>query len=241
MKRIVMLTAIACSVWTSWAAKVHANEMDQYILGAWKLQFTAPDGEQHAPVIVVGREYQKYVAWYVANDTPQPFQNVQLDSETLKGTIQPSEHPGITVKVAARSTGADQCAGTASYRSSDGDTGEWNFKGERLQLSSFDETSTWKLNFTSPDYEQHTPTITVVSHNGRWYAWYSGKNHELPARSVRVDGNRVEMKISAQSPDGPRVDVTFRGTVNGDSVRGEAEYQLEGDTGSFPFRGQRVS
>jgi hypothetical protein len=241
MKRLVMMTALACLALPT-VVVADSKEIDQQIVGAWKLDFTAPDGVRRTPIVVVGRQYQKYVAWYVEKDQPEPFQNVQLRDDLLVGTISPQERPDITVTLESRLAAPDRCTGTARYRSKDGsDSGSWNFTGQRVNPSSFDEVMTWKLSFTTPDYQQHSPTITVVSQGDKLYAWYSGKDHELPATAISVDGNRVEMKISAVSPEGSPIDVTFRGTVNGDEVSGNAEFRMPGDSGGFAFKGKRAS
>jgi hypothetical protein len=56
-----------------------------------------------------------------------------------------------------------------------------------------------------------------------------------------VNGDRVEMTIAGTLSDGAQVKVTFRGTVNGDRVQGTADYDLEGEAGSFSFTGPRAS
>ena len=101
--------------------------------------------------------------------------------------------------------------------------------------------TTWNLSFVTPDGQQHNPTVTVVSTGSKYYAWYSGKDHELPAFKLSVDGDRVEMKLSAETAEGEKVDVTFRGTVNGDKIAGSAEYDVEGESGEFSFKGARKS
>ena len=83
--------------------------------------------------------------------------------------------------------------------------------------------------------------MTVVSKDQKLYGWYSSKEHELPARKVSKDGEKVALSITVKTRDGGKVDVTFRGTVDGDQVDGEAEYDFEGETGSFPFKGKRQS
>lgn len=241
MRRLTMwavFASLACVV----LARAEANDVDRQILGAWKLQFTTPDGVQRTPVVIIGRQYQQYVAWYVADQQPEPFRDVQLKGETLVGTISPQERPGMTVTLESKLNGENQCVGTARYHSTRGDgAGQWSFVGHRMAVSSFDEVMTWKLRFVAPDNEQHESTVTVVTKDGQRYAWYSGRDHELPARRIAIDGNRVTMSMTAQTPEGSQVDVTFRGTVTGNAVSGSAEYRVGSDAGSFPFQGTRAS
>ncbi len=243
MKRLVMMTiALACFGMPAAADQAGSKEIDQQVLGAWQLDFTAPDGVHRNPIVVVGRQYKNYVAWYVADGEPQPFKNVRLQGDKLVGTIAPRERQDVTITCESTLKAMDQCEGKATYRTKNGsDTGQWSFTGKRIPMSSFDEVMKWELRFTTPDNEPHEATVTVVSLSGKMYAWYSSKDHELPARSISVQGDRVEVKMVAESPEGAPVEVTFRGTVVGDAVKGEAEYRLQDDTGKFPFQAKRVS
>jgi len=236
-----MLTAIACLASPAVAARADSDDVDKQILGAWKLEFTTPDDVARTPVVIVGRQYEKYIAWYVGDDEPEAFTNVQLKDDTLVGTIKPKERPDVTVTLEAKLKAEDECEGIGRFTSEDGDTGSWNLTGKRIGLSEFDEVMTWKVSFTTPDEKQHAPTVTVVEKDGQFYAWYSGKDHELPALKLTVDGDQVEMKMVADSAEGAKVDVTFRGTVDGDSIKGNAKFRIEGESGSFPFTGERTS
>ncbi len=241
MKRFAMLTVVAGLVFPA-LAQADTSDVDRQVLGAWQLKMTTPDGESRSPIVIVGRQFSKYVAWYIGDQGPEAFQNVVLKGESLTGTLKPAEHPGVEVTLESRLTADNQCTGTAKFRSQNGgDAGSFNFKGERMPLSSFDEVSTWKLAFTPPDDEQHEATITVVAKGGKHYAWFSGRDHELPARSIRIDGDKVVATMTAETAEGAKVEVTFRGTVSGDQVRGTADYSVEGQAGTFPFEGKRAS
>ena len=242
MKRLVMMIALIGFGMPAVADDAGSKEVDQQVLGAWQLDFTAPDGVHRNPIVIVGRQYKSYVAWYVADGEPQPFKNVQLQGDKLVGTIAPQEHPDITVTCESKLKAADQCEGKATFRNKDGsDSGQWSFTGKRMAMSSFDEVMKWELSFTTPDNESHKATVTVVSKSGKYYAWYSSADHELPARSISVQGDRVEVKMAAESQEGTPVEVTFRGTVVGDEVKGDAEYRINNETGSFPFQAKRAS
>ncbi len=241
MKRIATLTVLACITLPAVALQADTSDIDKQIIGVWQLSMTTPEGENREPIVLVGRQYDEYVAWYVGNDGLEAMKNVQLKNDLLVGTIKPKEHPDVTVTLEARLKGEDACEGVGKYQSPDGDSGSWKFAGKRLSLSSFDDVSTWKLSFVTPDYEEHAATVSVVSKGDDYYAWYSGKNHELPAQEVKVNDDQVTMKMSAETRDGTKVDLTFRGNVDGDEVKGNAEYKMGGETGSFPFTAKRSS
>jgi hypothetical protein len=241
MRRFVAITVLACIALPAVVGRAGAREQDKDVLGVWKLEFTTPDNVDRNPTIVVGRQYEKYVAWYMSDHGAEPFKDVRLEGDALVGKIVPKEQSDVTVTLRAELKEENQCAGTGSYVDQYGDSGSWNFTGQRLSPSDFGEVTTWNLSFVSPDGQQHRPTVTVLSTGADYYAWYSGKDHELPAGKLRVDGDRVEMKISAETAEGEKVDVTFRGTVDGDKIAGTAEYNAQGETGEFSFTGTRKS
>jgi hypothetical protein len=241
MRRFATTIAFACFAMPVAAGEAGSKETDQSVLGVWQLQYTAPDGAQHTPIVIVGRQYDNYLAWYLADKEPQAFRDVELKGDKLVGKITPPEHPDVTVTCEASLKGDDQCDGTANYRTNGGDTGSWKFTGQRMKLSSFDEVMTWKLEVTVPDGKLHAATVTVVTKSGNHYAWISSEDLELPARSISIQGDKVELKVAAEGPDGTKAEVTFRGAVAGDEVTGTAEFTVGSRTGTLPFKATRAS
>jgi hypothetical protein len=222
-------------------ANADPSDLDKDVLGVWKLEFTTPDGVDRDPAIVVGRQHEKYVAWYVSDSGPEPFKDVRLEGDALVGKIVPKEQSGVTVTLKAELKAEGKCAGTGSYVDQYGDSGSWSFTGKRINPSSVGEVAKWNLSFVTPDGEQRKPTVTVVSTGSKYYAWYSSKDFELPALKLGVDGDRVEMKLSVETREGDKVDVTFRGTVEGDKIAGSAEYDAPSESGEFSFKGAHKS
>jgi hypothetical protein len=242
MKRWVLWAVLFCLAMPVPAWCQANKDLDPQILGAWTLDLTDPEGVHRAPMVIVGRQYDKYFAWYLGNDQPEAFRDVELRGETLAGTLQPKEFPSVTLTVEATLAADNKCSGTAKYREANtGHSGSFRFTGQQLSLSAFDEVMTWKIHFMAPDNKKHEATVTVVTKDGKMHAWFSGRDHELPARGITVDGDRVAVNVSAQTEKGQPVEVTFRGTVAGDTVRGDAEYRIGAESGSVPFQGRRES
>ena len=241
MKRFAVWTVLVCLAMPALAKADSGNDLDQHVVGAWTLEMTDPEGVRRTPMVIVGRQYEKYVAWYIGKDQPEAIQDVQLKGETLVGSLKPQERPGITVTLEATWTGDGKCQGTAKYGDNAGNSGSFGFTGQRVPMSEFDEVSTWKLSFVSPDHEKHEPTLTVVTKDGKMYAWYGSRDHQLPARSLNVQGGTAVVSLTAQTAEGEQIDVTFRGTVTDDTVEGTVEYQVGSESGSFPFEGKRES
>jgi hypothetical protein len=227
-----MLSALPAS-----AANVKAIAPD--VVGAWRLTFTTPDGVQRTPTVVVGRQRDELVAWYIDKGEPEAFKEVCVADDALVLTIVPRERGGkTTVKLVAKPNGDDRCCGKGEYQLTDGESGSWEFSGERLDPTELDHVAQWNLSFTTPDGEKHEPTVHVFEKGDTLYGWYISDDYELLTKSLKIDGDRVSLAIAAKVSGGSNADVTFRGTIDGDSVRGKADYALDDERGSFPFTGR---
>jgi len=244
MKSYLSFAVVAALTIPALGAKPTASEFEaaaKQIVGAWRLEFTTPDDVERTPMVLVGRQHDKLVAWYIEKDKPQSFKKVRLEDDTLVLTIRPKQKKDTEVTLRARLQKDNVCVGEATYKSDDGDTGSWDFKGKRVTESDFDATEQWELNFVSPDDQEHEATVTVVAKDDQLYGWYSSKDFDIPALKFTQKDDKVVMSLNATTDEGVKVDVTFRGTIDGDQVEGEAEYNMEGDIGSFPFEGRRKS
>ena len=244
MRSVLSMAAFVLLVGPVAAADLTAEQVEteqKEIVGAWKLDFTTPDYVRRTPMVVVGRQYRQLVAWYIEEDEPEAFKTVQLNNDALTLTIRPKQRNDVTVTFEATLESEGVCVGTGTYTADDGDSGSWELKGKRMSPSDFDETQKWQLSFVAPDGQKHEPVVTVVSKDDQPFGWYSGKEHELPATKLTVNGDQVVLSLTVKTRDGDSVDVTFRGTVSADRVKGTADYDQDGETGSFPFTGERKS
>lgn len=238
MNWVSMIAVFALAVQT--ADKVDVREVSKEIVGAWKLDFQTPEYEQRTPIAIVGRQHEEMVAWYVGEDGIEPFTKVQLADDALHLTIRPKEYYGdVTAKLVARIVEPGACAGTIEYAEVGGDKGTLEFTGKKIAIDSFEEVQEWELDFVSPDGEQRRPRITAVMHEEKLYGWYSSDDYELPAKKLTNDGDEIVMEISAKTPDGEKIDLTFRGMLDGNRISGDAEWKMEYETGSFPFSGRQ--
>ena len=180
MKRLVASLAFTCFV--LWGAgDTGADEIDRDVIGGWQLKMTTPDGQAREPMVLIGRQYDRYAAWYVGDDGLEPLSKVKLDGDTLTGSITPKEQPDVRVKLSARLTDKDTCQGVGEFESANGDQGEWSFTGEKSST-----TRRWANSKTGRSSSRRPTTKTacelyVMPHDGNYYAWFEGKDHDLPA------------------------------------------------------------
>jgi hypothetical protein len=223
------------------ASAADVKDIAPDVVGAWRLTFTTPDGVERTPTVVVGRQRDELVAWYIEKGEPEAFKDVRVADESLELTIVPREKDGkATVKLVAKADGDGCCRGKAECRFTDGDTGKWEFTGQRIDLSELNHVAQWKLSFTTPEGEKHEPTIHVFEKGDTLYGWYISDDYELLAKSLKVEGDHASLAIAAQLSDGAIANVTFRGTIDGSSVSGDADYDADGERGSFSFTGRQV-
>jgi len=237
MKVFLCMMASALLAWPAGAGELESAAAD--VVGVWRLDFTTPDDVKRTPTVIVGRQRQELVAWYLEKDKLEAFQDVRLQDDSVVATIKPKEfNDELTVKLQAWLERDGVCSGKGEYAFVGGESGSWEFRGKRIPLSDFDKVSRWSVSFTSPDDQRHDGALTLVSVGGKQYGWYSSKDYELPIMQVSTEGGNLVLSAQAETEDGVPVDVTFRGTVTGGRVQGNAEYEVEGETGSFPFTGE---
>lgn len=240
MRVFLSMVASALLVLPAGAGEVESAAKD--IVGVWRLDFTAPDDVERTPTVIVGRQRDELVAWYVEEDKLEAFHDVCLKDDSVVATIKPKEFgSGLTVKLEAKLESDGVCRGKGEFAFAGGESGSWEFRGKRIPLSEFDKVAQWSLSFTSPDDQRHDALVTLVSVGDKQYGWYSGKDYELPIMQVSTEGGKLVMSVTAKTEDDVKVVVTFRGAVEGDRVEGTAEYNVEGEKGSFPFTGKRRS
>lgn len=239
MRMMTLVSFLLLGAATAFAADIQTIAPD--IVGAWQLTFTTPDGEERTPTVVMGRQRDELVAWYIDKGEPEAFKSVTVTDESLELTIVPGEKEGkATVKLVAKQDGANRCSGKCEYRLTDGETGSWTFQGKRVAPHDLPQLGQWKLKFTTPDGESHSPTIHVFENGDTLYAWYVSEEYELLAKSLKVDGDQATLSMAAKLADEVVATVTFRGTINGTTIKGNADYNVDGDRGSFAFTGDQV-
>lgn len=242
MRLFLITTLLVSLVVPATAADFEPETKD--IVGAWRLKYTTPEAEDKTSAIIVGLQNGELAAWFmdygIAEGNLEAIKTVEINENSLELTFRPKNRDDqVKVTVKAKLEKQNVCSGVVVYAADDGDTGEFKFTGKRLVESDFDEVQNWKLKFTGPDEIERTPTVMVATRGEQLFAWYSSEGYELPATGITLTDDKVAMSISAQTPDDQTIDVTFNGTVNGDQVKGEAEFDLAGETGTFDFQGSQ--
>lgn len=97
LSRLIVMSSLALVTSSALGAVDERSAVDQDLLGVWQLKFTTPDGIVRDPVMIVGRQYESYLAWQIVGGRAEPFKSVRLRGETLTLTIDPSQEPDVSV------------------------------------------------------------------------------------------------------------------------------------------------
>src|SRR5262249_61447954 len=114
-------------------------------------------------------------------------------------------------------------------------------RGAAADIRPGDLVGTWNLTFTDPDGREYAPVL-VLSRDGDHLKGMLNQlgGADLAAKEVSLKGGELTFQVSG-THEGTPYTLTFRGKPEGDSIRGEVEYQHEGNTGSFAFEGKRAA
>ena len=108
-----------------------------------------------------------------------------------------------------------------------------------------DVTGNWKFVVMMDDGQELESTVKFSKEDNDLKAAYktanpfTGEDATGEVKGVKVDGNDVTLDVSLDL-DGITLAVTFTGTVDGDTMKGTAAYDLDGQAGELPFEGSRV-
>ena len=102
--------------------------------------------------------------------------------------------------------------------------------GETVQLG-----GTWEVTVTTPDQDR-TLTFNLTQDGSSLSGTVSTEMGELDVYEGSVSGNGFSFKIELSMGTGP-MEITFSGTVSGDTLEGTASV---GEMGEAPMEGHRV-
>ena len=112
--------------------------------------------------------------------------------------------------------------------------------GAAADLTPGELVGTWELKFTTPDGKEHAPVL-VLSRDGDHLKGMLNTlaESDLAAKGIALKGDELTFQVSG-THEGAPFTLTFKGKPEKDTIQGEVEFEHGGNTGSFPFSGQRA-
>jgi hypothetical protein len=101
-----------------------------------------------------------------------------------------------------------------------------------------DVVGTWKLSYEPGDGQTHEPVLTITKDGAVLKAEFAESDEKRVVKEVRYKDGEVSVKVESQY-NGEPVSVTYKAKRDGEALKGEAAWEYQGMTGTFPFEGRR--
>lgn len=203
--------------------------------GTWQLQITA-EGASFAPILKLSKEGEQWKGSFRGDDgIESEVTETSLDGDQMCFTLT-RDFGGqqLVAKYCVKVSG-DKLSGTVDYDIG-GQTGQATVEGER-KLPNL--AGKWNLVATSPEGQTFEPTMLLRQSgdvlSGK-YLWIDGS--EVDVTDGKVTNDEASFKVTLDF-GGQKLAVTFHGAVDGDRIQGQADYDLEGQSGTVDFEGTR--
>ena len=101
-----------------------------------------------------------------------------------------------------------------------------------------DVVGTWKLKYEPGDGQTHEPVLKIMKDRAGLKAEFTDGEQKLKVKEIRFKDGELRFKLEGEF-NGDPVSVVFKGKPSGDSIKGEAEWEYQGMTGTYEFEGKR--
>jgi hypothetical protein len=101
-----------------------------------------------------------------------------------------------------------------------------------------DVAGTWKLKLESANGNALEPTLKLAVDKETLKGTYTGRFGEQPARELKVEGNQLSWQVQADR-DGRKFKGIYKATLEGNSLKGNLEFDVGGNSGTLEFTGAR--
>lgn len=220
--------------------RVAAGGGSDSVAGTWNVVATTPDGQTFEPTLKLEQAGDKIGGEFIWIDgTSVKVSDVIKMGDTLS-FVTNVDFGGQTLKItfSGKMQGADKVVGTAEY-DLDGQTGTVDYEATR-QKPAVNLAGKWNAVATTPDGQSFEPSV-VLTHEGEKiggeFIWVDGTS--VPLTTGKVNGEDVTFDVSVDF-GGQALVIKFAGKMTGpDSMKGSAEYDLGGQTGTVDFEAKR--
>jgi hypothetical protein len=209
-------------------------------VGRWDLKFTTPDGMAHKATVKVSRDGDAWRSEYTEFGLPAEIV-VEVKGTKVEGNKWTMEIAaiGATVTFVGKLDG-QKLGGDASFQHGS-TTGNWTFAGERSENNDPMNPilGTWQIEFTTPDGKLLEPKMTVQREGDYLKGSIDTGSTEYGEATIKdISFQEQLFRWVVVIPGG---EVTFESKPDQNRVEGTATFLVNGDSGTFPFKGHRSS
>lgn len=213
-----------------------AREAGATLGGDWELVATS-DGGTFEPKLVIVHDGDKLEGLYIWDEGTQvAIKEAKLNDKELTFKVEHDFSGDTIVVVYTVTTDGDSLKGKADYDLG-GQTGTATIEGKRVKAA--DVAGTWNLTLTSDDGQSFDVTAKLEQGADGLKGSYTGPAGDAEISDASVKGDKVAFKVSRER-DGQTIVIEYEGKVDGDTMKGEAEYDFGGQSGAFKFEGKRA-
>jgi hypothetical protein len=101
-----------------------------------------------------------------------------------------------------------------------------------------DVAGTWKLKLESANGNAIEPTLKLAVDKETLKGTYTGRFGEQPTRELKLEGNQLSWQVLADR-DGRKFKGVYKAKLDGNSLKGDLEFDLGGNSGTLEFTGER--
>ncbi len=101
-----------------------------------------------------------------------------------------------------------------------------------------DVVGTWKLKVTLEDGNDFEPELKLVADGDKLKGNLTSPFGDAEAKEIKIDGADFSWKIDIDR-DGQKIKSQYKGRLDGNRIKGKVDYDLNGQSGSLDFTGER--
>jgi acetyl esterase/lipase len=101
-----------------------------------------------------------------------------------------------------------------------------------------DVVGIWKLKYDPGDGQTHEPALTITKDGLTLKAEFIDGDQKGIVKEVRYKAGELQVKVETKY-NGETATTTYTGKSAGDALKGDAQWEYQGMSGTFPFQGKR--
>ena len=97
---------------------------------------------------------------------------------------------------------------------------------------------TWKLKYDPGDGQTHEPVLKITKDKAGLKGEFADGDQKLKVKEIQLKDGELRFKVEGEY-NGDPVSIAYKGKPTGDSIKGEAQWEYQGMTGTYEFEGKR--
>ena len=112
------------------------------------------------------------------------------------------------------------------------------FAGTARAADEKDVVGTWKLKYEPGDGQTHEPVLKITKDKAGLKGEFVDGDRKMKVKEIQFKDGELHIKVEGEF-NGEAVSVTYKGKPTGGSIKGEAQWEYQGMTGTYEFEGKR--